>query len=107
MQLGPPLCGGVAPCSKDPSVPVRDGDDGVVAFHLPASQRAEAAERGEDDACVDSLDVGPRRRCDIQLPVHFVLITAPVPRSEDLGPDAGFYVFARGEAFPRTSYFSR
>ncbi|WP_436998384.1 hypothetical protein [Streptomyces sp. enrichment culture] len=48
-----------------------------------------------------------RRRCGIQLAVHFVLVTASVPRSEDLRPDARFNVFTRGEAFPCTSYFSR
>lgn len=108
VQFGAPLRGGVAPGTEDAPVPVRHGDDGAVTLHFPAGQRTEAAERGEDHAGVaPPALVAPGLRRDVQRAVHVVAIPAPVPRGEDLGPDARFDVFAPGEVLPRPGHFLR
>jgi hypothetical protein len=94
-----------SPGRQDAPTGVGHGDEAVEAGHLPSRAGGQAAELGEHDIALDRVGalVGRGRRRPVQARVDPVLLAAPVPRREDLRPDALDSVFPGGEALPGLS----
>ena len=90
-----------SPGRQDASIGVGHGDETVEAVDLPSSGCRQAAELGEHDIVVDRVCAYlARGGRPVQAGVDLVLLSAPVPRHEDFGPDPLDSVCPGGESLP-------
>src|SRR5262249_24612653 len=94
-----------SPGRQDATTGIGHGNEAVEIGHLPSRAGGQATELGEHYIALDRVGavLGRGRRCPVQAGVDPVLFPAPVPRREDLRPDALDGVFPGGEALPGLS----